>query len=82
MIVRLLKSETSERLGNLSGGPSDLKKHEYFEDMDLEQLTARGLVSPWIPDPKILSVTKPLSDTKDAEQPPVPAEVDALFADW
>ena len=45
-----------QRIGNLSGGALDVKRHAYFAEYDFEALLLKNVEAPWIP---------PISDSYD-----------------
>lgn len=51
LITALLRSKPTERIGCLSGGPSDVKRHTFFdaEEFSWEKLAARALEPPLQP---------------------------------
>lgn len=52
LLQNLLKTKASERLGNLKDGANDIKHHAWFKGMDFEQVLARQLTPPFVPDIK------------------------------
>lgn len=55
LVKRLLSREISTRLGNLKGGCDDIKSQRWFQSIDFDLLTKRGIRAPWIP--KVTGVT-------------------------
>merc|ERR1719223_1204343 len=50
LLKRLLKRRVVSRLGNLSNGYVDVKKHNWFrKSLSFNKLNARTLKAPWIP---------------------------------
>ena len=45
----LLHPKPSERLGNLTGGARDVKRHPYFVNYDFQALLQKQVKAPWIP---------------------------------
>tara|TARA_B110000091_G_scaffold177087_1_gene192215 strand:+ start:620 stop:1558 length:939 start_codon:yes stop_codon:yes gene_type:complete len=45
----LLHPKPSERLGNLTGGARDVKRHPYFVNYDFQALLQKQVEAPWIP---------------------------------
>ena len=46
-----------QRIGNLSGGARDIKRHPYFANFDFQGLLQKSHTAPWIP---------PIQDNYDA----------------
>lgn len=46
IISKLCQVDPAHRLGNLSGGAKDVKKHPWFKDIDFEKLYRRELEAP------------------------------------
>lgn len=54
-IRSLLNQDLSKRLGNLSGGARDVKRHLFFHNVDWNLLLARNIRPPIIPPPIVSS---------------------------
>ncbi|CAO3621709.1 unnamed protein product [Mucor fragilis] len=52
LLQNLLKTKASERFGNLKNGANDIKDHAWFKGIDFEQVLARELTPPFVPDIK------------------------------
>ncbi|GAN05667.1 cAMP-dependent protein kinase type 2-like [Mucor ambiguus] len=52
LLQNLLKTKASERFGNLKNGANDIKQHAWFKGIDFEQVLARQLPPPFVPDIK------------------------------
>lgn len=59
LIRRLLTADRSRRLGSLRGGGEDVKKHKFFKSIDWDDLQARKIEPPLVPE------TKGLGDTRN-----------------
>ncbi|CAM9717332.1 unnamed protein product [Chrysoparadoxa australica] len=79
LVTKLLNSEHTARLGNLAGGPADVRNHEFFSSIDWEKLVAKTIPAPWKP-PK--AVGKPAEDDGEHKDPPPFKGDPADFADW
>eukprot|EP01084_Bolivina_argentea_P236805 398133_1 len=61
-INKLLEKNPNKRLGNGINGSKDVKKHEFFQDIDFNKLQQRMIASPFIPK------LKSLMDTSNFDQ--------------
>lgn len=69
LIRRLLSSDRSKRLGNLRGGASDVKNHQWFEGVDWTSVERRSIPAPIVPR------IKSTSDSQNFERyPAIPLE--------
>ncbi|KAL3916347.1 MAG: hypothetical protein SGILL_005220 [Bacillariaceae sp.] len=48
-ITSLLEKEPAQRLGVLAGQESDILRHKWFADLDLEKMRTKEVVAPWKP---------------------------------
>eukprot|EP01038_Epipyxis_sp_PR26KG_P006283 gene6283-8651_t len=55
LVKRLLSREIQSRLGNLKGGPEDIKQHKWFDGFDFDIMLRKQLKAPWVP--KVASIT-------------------------
>lgn len=55
LIKKLLQRDPITRLGNLRGGPEEIKMQRWFKDIDFDALLAKQIKAPWVP--RISSVT-------------------------
>jgi len=53
LVIKLLQSEPSHRLGNLAGRTDDIKDHPFFKGyIDYAALYERQITAPWVPAPR------------------------------
>jgi len=78
LVSQLLKTETHQRIGNLSGGCDDVKRHNYFSNVDWASIANKKAEAPWIP--RIHAPTKPAGSDATHVQPY--QGDNSSFADW
>lgn len=49
LLVQLITSDLTKRLGNLHGGPSDIKNHAWFAEVTWERLVKKDIDAPYVP---------------------------------
>ena len=49
LIKRLLTRRQASRIGNLSGGHDDVRKHPWFASLDFKKLNNYEIPAPWVP---------------------------------
>lgn len=49
LLVQLITSDLTKRLGNLHGGPSDIKNHPWFSEVTWERLVKKDIDAPYVP---------------------------------
>mmetsp|Transcript_1014 Transcript_1014/g.3265 ORF Transcript_1014/g.3265 Transcript_1014/m.3265 type:complete len:865 (-) Transcript_1014:1193-3787(-) len=74
LIRRFLKVSPSARIGCLSRGAADIKKHQWFSSLDWDKVSKRQVLAPYVP--KIKGDTD-LSNFEDASGESVPGAHDA-----
>lgn len=70
IVKKLLVANAAKRLGTLKGGPSDVKKHPWFKDLDWEALKSKGLRAPYVPKLKSIEDTSCFDDYDINEEHP------------
>eukprot|EP00602_Paraphysomonas_sp_CaronLab_P010418 CAMPEP_0185025144 /NCGR_PEP_ID=MMETSP1103-20130426/8214_1 /TAXON_ID=36769 /ORGANISM="Paraphysomonas bandaiensis, Strain Caron Lab Isolate" /LENGTH=758 /DNA_ID=CAMNT_0027558279 /DNA_START=58 /DNA_END=2331 /DNA_ORIENTATION=+ len=55
VVKKLLSRDPITRLGNLRGGPDEIKQHQWFASFDFDAMMNKSMKAPWIP--KVSSVT-------------------------
>ena len=49
LLVQLITADLTKRLGNLHGGPSDIKNHAWFSEVTWERLAKKDIDAPYVP---------------------------------
>ncbi|RDW59758.1 putative cAMP-dependent protein kinase [Coleophoma cylindrospora] len=49
LLQRLITSDLTKRLGNLHGGPEDIKRHQWFAEVTWERLAKKDIDAPYVP---------------------------------
>ncbi|KIX06094.1 cAMP-dependent protein kinase type 2 [Rhinocladiella mackenziei CBS 650.93] len=49
LLVQLITSDLTKRLGNLHGGPADIKNHPWFAEVTWERLVKKDIDAPYVP---------------------------------
>ncbi|KIX95752.1 cAMP-dependent protein kinase type 2 [Fonsecaea multimorphosa CBS 102226] len=49
LLVQLITSDLTKRLGNLHGGPADIKNHAWFAEVTWERLLKKDIDAPYVP---------------------------------
>ncbi|KAL6241367.1 cAMP-dependent protein kinase catalytic subunit [Rhinocladiella similis] len=49
LLVQLITADLTKRLGNLHGGPSDIKNHPWFAEVTWERLVKKDIDAPYVP---------------------------------
>ena len=49
LLVQLITSDLTKRLGNLHGGPNDVKNHAWFSEVTWERLVKKDIDAPYVP---------------------------------
>ncbi|KIW16130.1 cAMP-dependent protein kinase type 2 [Exophiala spinifera] len=49
LLVQLITADLTKRLGNLHGGPSDIKNHAWFAEVTWERLVKKDIDAPYVP---------------------------------
>ena len=49
LLVQLITSDLTKRLGNLHGGPNDIKNHAWFAEVTWERLVKKDIDAPYVP---------------------------------
>lgn len=49
LLVQLITSDLTKRLGNLHGGPADIKNHAWFQEVTWERLVKKDIDAPYVP---------------------------------
>lgn len=49
LLVQLITSDLTKRLGNLHGGPADIKNHAWFTEVNWERLVKKDIDAPYVP---------------------------------
>jgi protein kinase A len=49
LLQRLITADLTKRLGNLYGGPEDIKNHEWFREVTWERLARKDIDAPYTP---------------------------------
>lgn len=49
LLVQLITSDLTKRLGNLHGGPADIKNHAWFAEVTWERLVKKDIDAPYVP---------------------------------
>ena len=49
LLVQLITSDLTKRLGNLHGGPNDIKSHAWFSEVTWERLVKKDIDAPYVP---------------------------------
>ena len=75
LTFRLLSNNSTERLGNLSGGIEDIIGHGWFGNIDFNELRGQKLPAPWVPD-----VKDPLDPSSETNGGPACPENRDFFA--
>lgn len=68
LIKRLLNTDRSRRLGNLSGGAIDVKNHKWFNGVDWNLLLAKGVRAPYIPESRYAGDTRNFENYPEIQQ--------------
>uniref|UniRef100_A0A7R9UVA8 Uncharacterized protein n=1 Tax=Diacronema lutheri TaxID=2081491 RepID=A0A7R9UVA8_DIALT len=85
VIKRLLTADLTKRIGNLKGGADDIKKHKWFVGLDWEQLHAKELSAPILPEVKSKDDTSNFDkypDSNEEQRIKIDARDQALFKDF
>ncbi|CEP17851.1 hypothetical protein [Parasitella parasitica] len=69
LLQNLLKLNPLERYGNLKDGANDIKHHAWFKNVDFDQVLARKLAPPFIPDIKFDGDTRCFSYYEEMQLP-------------
>jgi protein kinase A len=49
LLSRLITSDLTKRLGNLHGGPDDIKNHPWFAEVTWDRLLRKEIDAPYVP---------------------------------
>ncbi|KAI1623629.1 protein kinase A [Exophiala viscosa] len=49
LLVQLITSDLTKRLGNLHGGPAEIKNHPWFAEVTWERLVKKDIDAPYVP---------------------------------
>lgn len=49
LLVQLITNDLTKRLGNLHGGPADIKNHAWFQEVTWERLVKKDIDAPYVP---------------------------------
>ncbi|EXJ89581.1 AGC/PKA protein kinase [Capronia epimyces CBS 606.96] len=49
LLVQLITNDLTKRLGNLHGGPADIKNHPWFAEVTWERLLKKDIDAPYVP---------------------------------
>ncbi len=49
LLVQLITPDLTKRLGNLHGGPADVKNHAWFAEVTWERLLKKDIDAPYVP---------------------------------
>ncbi|KIW45355.1 cAMP-dependent protein kinase type 2 [Exophiala oligosperma] len=49
LLVQLITADLTKRLGNLHGGPSEIKNHAWFAEVTWERLVKKDIDAPYVP---------------------------------
>ena len=49
LLERLITADLTKRLGNLYGGPSDVKRHPWFAEVTWDRLARKDIDAPYTP---------------------------------
>ncbi|KAJ9607291.1 cAMP-dependent protein kinase catalytic subunit [Cladophialophora chaetospira] len=49
LLVQLITNDLTKRLGNLHGGPADIKNHPWFAEVTWERLVKKDIDAPYVP---------------------------------
>ena len=49
LLVQLITNDLTKRLGNLHGGPNDIKNHPWFAEVTWERLLKKDIDAPYVP---------------------------------
>ena len=49
LLSHLITADLTKRLGNLKGGPEDVKRHPWFAEVTWERLANRDIDAPFVP---------------------------------
>lgn len=52
VVIKLLHKSVQHRLGNLRGGPDDLKRQKWYQSFDFDAYLNKSLPAPWVPEVK------------------------------
>lgn len=69
LIEHLLKTKPSERYGNLKDGSNDIKNHPWFKSFDFNDVYARKLNPPFIPNVKYEGDTRCFDYYEELQMP-------------
>uniref|UniRef100_A0A158R5L2 Protein kinase domain-containing protein n=1 Tax=Syphacia muris TaxID=451379 RepID=A0A158R5L2_9BILA len=87
LVKKLLQSDPSKRLGNLKNGAVDVMNHEWFAEIDWDEVAEMKLTPPVIPtvyssgDTGNFDSYDEESDTEVVSEPASPEQLE-LFEDW
>merc|ERR1711988_1698064 len=85
LIKKLLTADLTKRIGNLKGGPEDVKKHKWFSSMDWNDLLVKKIaapISPQVADEADTSNFEQYPDSEEGSTQPIDARDQALFEDF
>lgn len=70
LIKKLLNTDRSRRLGNLSGGALDVKNHKWFRGVDWNLLLTKTIRAPNVPEAKFAGDTRNFENYPEIQQTP------------
>lgn len=87
IVSGILVRQSSKRLGCRAGGAEDLRNHPWFDNIDFDDLVAKSIKAPWIPQIKDAMDCSNFNDWSYLEkdfkyEKPLPAGQQKYFADF
>lgn len=84
LVKRLLTADKAQRIGCVSGGASDIRRHKFFRGVDWHALAGRQIQAPIVPQVSSSLDTHYFEKYDEDDNPPgeVTAEEQASFADF
>lgn len=85
LIKKLLTADLTKRIGNLKDGAVDIKKHKWFVGLDWDQLLARQIDAPIVPEVKSKDDTSNFDkypESSEEGRVAIDARDQALFKDF
>jgi len=87
IVSGILVRQSSKRLGCRAGGAEELRNHPWFDNLDFDDLVAKSIKAPWIPDVKDAMDCSNFNDWSYLEkdfkyEKPLPADQQKFFKDF
>ena len=88
LIMCILETDPSNRLGSLAGGPKEMYKSSWFEGFDFHKLKRKEIRAPWVPeitdalDCCYFDDWSHLEDRMASNDPPISPQDAAIFKEF